>query len=53
MPDTKQRAKEMSKLSPDFDPIYYEMADQVAYVVAVLPMHRSPEWIEKKLKDRS
>ena len=33
--------------------IYYEMADQVAYVVAVLPMHRSPEWIEKKLTDRS
>ncbi len=33
--------------------IYYEVADQIAYVVAVLPMRRSPEWIEEKLEDRS
>lgn len=33
--------------------IYYEIADQIAYVVAVLPMLRNPQWIEKKLKDRS
>jgi hypothetical protein len=33
--------------------IYYEIADDVAYVVALLPMRRSPEWVEKRLKDRS
>jgi hypothetical protein len=32
--------------------IYYEIAGEVAYVVAVLPMRRSPAWIRKKLKDR-
>lgn len=32
--------------------IYYEVADDVAYVVAVLPMRRRPAWIERKLKDR-
>jgi len=32
--------------------IYYEIADEVAYVVAILPMRRSAEWIERRLKDR-
>jgi hypothetical protein len=32
--------------------IYYEVADEAAYVVAVLPMRRSPNWIEKRLKGR-
>ena len=32
--------------------IYYEMADDVAYVVAVLPMRRDPAWIESRLGDR-
>ena len=32
--------------------IYYEMADDVAYVVAVLPMRRSPAWIRGQLRDR-
>ena len=30
--------------------IYYEITDNVAYVVAVLPMRRDPAWIQKKLK---
>jgi len=33
--------------------VYYEIADDVAYVVAVLPMRRSPAWIKKKLEERS
>lgn len=32
--------------------IYYEIAAEVVYVVAVLPMRRSPEWIKRKLEDR-
>ncbi len=32
--------------------IYYELADDIAYVVAVLPMRRSPAWIRKQLRDR-
>lgn len=33
--------------------IYYEIVDDVAYVVAVLPMHRNPAWIKRKLEGRS
>lgn len=33
--------------------IYYEIYDEIAYVIAVLPMRRDPAWIEKKLKGRS
>ncbi len=33
--------------------IYYEIADDVAYVVAVLPMRRHPAWIKRHLEDRS
>jgi hypothetical protein len=32
--------------------VYYEIVDDVAYVIAVLPMRRSPEWIKKRLNDR-
>jgi hypothetical protein len=32
--------------------VYYEIVDEVAYVIAVLPMRRSPKWIEKRLNDR-
>ncbi len=32
--------------------IYYETAEDVAYVVAVLPMRRSPAWIRRHLRDR-
>jgi plasmid stabilization system protein ParE len=32
--------------------IYYEVVDDVAYVVAVLPMRRSPTWIKRKLTGR-
>ncbi len=33
--------------------IYYEIENEIAYVVAVLPMRRDPTWIERKLKERS
>lgn len=33
--------------------IYYEIENEIAYVVAVLPMRRDPAWIERKLKERS
>jgi len=33
--------------------IYYEIENNVAYVVAVLPMRRDPLWIEEKLQQRS
>lgn len=33
--------------------IYYEIKDEVAYVVAVFPMRRNPAWIKTKLKERS
>ncbi len=33
--------------------IYYEIKDNIAYVVAILPMHRDPVWIKHKLKKRS
>ena len=32
--------------------IYYEIADDVAYILAVLPMCRSPAWIRRQLRDR-
>ena len=32
--------------------IYYEIYDDTAYVMAVLPMRRDPLWIEGKLKGR-
>jgi hypothetical protein len=33
--------------------IYYEIVDDIAYVVAVLPMRRNPAWIKSKIKGRS
>ena len=33
--------------------IYYEIKDDIAYVVAVLPMRRDPLWIKGKIKERS
>lgn len=33
--------------------IYYEIVDDIAYVVAVLPMRRNPAWIKRKLAGRS
>ncbi len=32
--------------------IYYEIADDIAYIVAVLPMRRNPAWIERRLQGR-
>ncbi len=28
------------------------IAEDIAYVVAVLPMRRSPAWVRKQLRDR-
>jgi len=28
--------------------VYYELKDEIAYVVAVLPMRRDPLWIKKR-----
>ena len=33
--------------------IYYEIKDEIAYVVAVLPMRRDPLWIKRKIEERS
>ncbi len=33
--------------------IYYEIEDQIVYVVAVLPMKRNPAWVHSKLEKRS
>jgi hypothetical protein len=33
--------------------IYYEIKDEIAYVVAVLPMRRDPLWIKRKIQERS
>ncbi|MGV8073752.1 MAG: type II toxin-antitoxin system RelE/ParE family toxin [Syntrophobacteraceae bacterium] len=33
--------------------VYYEIADEIAYVVAVLPMRRNPSWIKRKMKNRA
>lgn len=32
--------------------IYYEIVDEIAYVVAVLPMRRNPAWITTELRGR-
>lgn len=32
--------------------VYYEIVDEVAYIVAVLPMRRNPAWIRNKLTKR-
>ncbi len=32
--------------------VYYDVKDEIATIVAVLPMRRDPEWIKQKLKKR-
>jgi len=32
--------------------IYYELVENIAYVVAVMPMRRNPSWIMKKIIKR-
>jgi hypothetical protein len=32
--------------------IYYQITDQTAYVIAVLPIRRNPMWISKRLQDQ-
>ena len=32
--------------------LYYDIIEDVAYVVAVLPMRRDPAWILKQLRSR-
>ena len=32
--------------------IYYEVVEETAYVIAVLPMRRDPAWISEQLKAR-
>lgn len=32
--------------------IYYEIKDDIAQVIAVLPMRRDPKWIKRKLTER-
>ena len=33
--------------------VYYDIEDEVAYVVAILPLRRDPVWLEKKVRDRT
>ncbi|WP_089730139.1 hypothetical protein [Candidatus Thiosymbion oneisti] len=33
--------------------IYYEIKEETAYVVAILPMRRNPAWIKGQLKERN
>jgi len=32
--------------------LYYEIKNEIAYIVAILPMRRDPVWIKKKLEER-
>ena len=32
--------------------IYYEISEDIAYVVAILPMRRDPAWISRQLEKR-
>jgi len=32
--------------------IYYEIEDEIAYVIAILPLRRDPIWLEKKVRSR-
>lgn len=31
---------------------YYQIEDDTAYVIAILPMRRNPAWLEAKLRNR-
>ncbi len=33
--------------------VYYEIRNEIAYVVAVLPMRRDPAWIRRQIEERS
>ncbi len=33
--------------------IYYKIVEDIAYIIAVLPMRRDPAWIKRKFKARS
>lgn len=33
--------------------VYYEIKNEIVYVVAVLPMRKDPAWIRKQIKERS
>lgn len=33
--------------------IYYDVIDEVAYVIAVLPMRRDPNWIQETMGERN
>lgn len=30
--------------------IYYQVSDQIAYIIAILPIRRNPMWISKRLQ---
>ena len=33
--------------------VYYDLEDEVAYVIAILPLRRDPVWLEKKVRGRT
>lgn len=33
--------------------IYYNIKDKIIYIIAVLPIRRSPEWIQNRMSTRS
>jgi hypothetical protein len=33
--------------------IYYEIVEDIAYIIAVLPMRREPVWIKSQIEPRS
>jgi hypothetical protein len=33
--------------------IYYEINEEVVYIVVILPMQRDPKWVRTKFKERS
>jgi hypothetical protein len=32
--------------------VYYEVAESIAYVIAVLPVRRDPVWVQQQFEDR-
>lgn len=32
--------------------IYYQVTEQIAYVIAILPIRRNPMWISRRLQDQ-
>ncbi|MCY4361516.1 MAG: type II toxin-antitoxin system RelE/ParE family toxin [Gammaproteobacteria bacterium] len=33
--------------------IYYDVSDEAAYIIAILPMRRDPDWIRERISKRS